>query len=98
MKDLEFFGEKEIEKRVSDLVDWVLKIWIYLILEVEILEEYKFKKEKKEKKEKEEYKFKKEKKVYDLSFYKFSFDLRELFDILREKIKVFDERIIEKFN
>lgn len=95
---MEFFGEKEIEKRVSDLVDWVLKIWIYLILEVEILEEYKFKKEKKEKKEKEEYKFKKEKKVYDLSFYKFSFDLRELFDILREKIKVFDERIIEKFN
>lgn len=64
-------------------MDWVLKIWIYLILEVEILEEYKFKKEKK---------------VYDLSFYKFSFYLRELFDILREKIKVFDERIIEKFN
>ncbi|WP_121288585.1 DUF262 and DUF1524 domain-containing protein [Helicobacter pylori] len=95
LKDLESFGEKEIEERASDLVDWALKIWTYPILDAETLEEYK---PKKEKKEKEEYKLKKEKKVYDLSSYKFSSDSRELFDILREKIKAFDERITEKFN
>ncbi|MEJ8600264.1 DUF262 and DUF1524 domain-containing protein [Helicobacter pylori] len=86
LKDLESFGEKEIEKRASDLADWALKIWTYLNLEAETLEEDKPKKEKKEKK------------VYDLSSYKFSSDSRELFDILREKIKAFDERITEKFN
>ncbi len=95
LKDLEVFGEKEIEKRANDLADWALKIWTYPKLEVETLEEYK---PKKEKKEKEEYKLKKEKKVYDLSSYKFSPYSRELFDILREKIKAFDERITEKFN
>ncbi|WRD33610.1 DUF262 and DUF1524 domain-containing protein [Helicobacter pylori] len=98
LKDLEVFGEKEIEKRANDLADWALKIWTYPKLEVETLEKYKPKKEKKEKKEKEEYKLKKEKKVYDLSSYKFSPHSRELFDILREKIKAFDERITEKFN
>ncbi|MCQ2855004.1 DUF262 and DUF1524 domain-containing protein [Helicobacter pylori] len=98
LKDLEVFGEKEIEKRANDLADWALKIWTYPILEAETLEEYKSKKEKKEKKEKEEYKLKKEKKVYDLSSYKFSPHSRELFDILREKIKALDERITEKFN
>ncbi|GAA7065869.1 DUF262 and DUF1524 domain-containing protein [Helicobacter pylori] len=36
-------------------------------------------------------------KAYDLSSYKFSSDSRELFDILREKIKAFDERITENF-
>ncbi|GAA8566827.1 DUF262 and DUF1524 domain-containing protein [Helicobacter pylori] len=97
LKDLEVFGEKEIEKRANDLADWALKIWTYPKLEVETLEKYKPKKEKKEKKEKEEYKLKKEKKVYDLSSYKFSPHSRELFDILREKIKAFDERITEKF-
>ncbi|KHL84951.1 hypothetical protein HPY173_03525 [Helicobacter pylori] len=97
LKDLESFGEKEIEKRANDLADWALKIWTYPILETETLEEYKSKKEKKEKKEKEEYKLKKEKKTYDLSSYKFSSDSRELFDILREKIKAFDERITESF-
>lgn len=51
-----------------------------------MLEKYKFKKDKKEKK------------VYDLSFYKFGFYLRELFGILSKGIKVFDERIIENFN
>lgn len=98
LKDLESFGEKEIEKRANDLADWALKIWTYPILEAETLEEYKPKKEKKEKKEKEEYKLKKEKKVYDLSSYKFSPHSRELFDILRKEIKAFDERITEKFN
>ncbi|WP_241894372.1 DUF262 and DUF1524 domain-containing protein [Helicobacter pylori] len=98
LKNLESFGEKEIEKRANDLADWALKIWTYPILEAETLEEYKLKKEKKEKKEKEEYKLKKEKKVYDLSSYKFSPHSRELFDILREKIKAFDEGITEKFN
>ncbi|GAA8306360.1 DUF262 and DUF1524 domain-containing protein [Helicobacter pylori] len=83
---LESFGEKEIEKRASDLADWALKIWTYPNLEAETLEEDKPKKEKKEKK------------AYDLSSYKFSSDSRELFDILREKIKAFDERITEKFN
>ncbi|WRA82749.1 DUF262 and DUF1524 domain-containing protein [Helicobacter pylori] len=98
LKDLESFGEKEIEKRANDLADWALKIWTYPKLEAETLEEYKPKKEKKEKKEKEEYKLKKEKKVYDLSSYKFSSNSRELFDTLRKEIKAFDERIIEKFN
>ncbi len=77
------FGEKEIEKRANDLADWALKIWTYPILEAETLEEYKSKKEKK---------------AYDLSSYKFSPHSRELFDILREKIKALDERITEKFN
>ncbi|MCQ2758534.1 DUF262 and DUF1524 domain-containing protein [Helicobacter pylori] len=95
LKDLESFGEKEIEKRANDLADWALKIWTYPKLDPETLEEYK---PKKEKKEKEEYKLKKEKKVYDLSSYKFSSYSRELFDILREKIKAFDERITENFN
>ncbi|MGL2629526.1 GmrSD restriction endonuclease domain-containing protein [Helicobacter pylori] len=82
LKDLESFGEKEIEKRANDLADWALKIWTYPILKAETLEEYKSKKAKK---------------VYDLSSYKFSPNSRELFDILREKIKAFDERITEKF-
>ncbi len=86
LKDLESFGEKEIEKRANDLADWALKIWTYPNLEAETLEEDKPKKEKKEKK------------AYDLSSYKFSSDSRELFDILREKIKALDERITEKFN
>ncbi|WRA88510.1 DUF262 and DUF1524 domain-containing protein [Helicobacter pylori] len=86
LKDLESFGEKEIEKRANDLADWALEIWTYPKLDAETLEEDKPKKEKKEKK------------AYDLSSYKFSSDLRELFDILREKIKAFDERITEKFN
>ncbi len=86
LKDLESFGEKEIEKRANDLADWALKIWTYPNLETETLEEDKPKKEKKEKK------------AYDLSSYKFRSDSRELFDILREKIKAFDERITEKFN
>ncbi|MCQ2721429.1 DUF262 and DUF1524 domain-containing protein [Helicobacter pylori] len=97
LKDLEVFGEKEIEKRANDLADRALKIWTYPILEAETLEEYKPKKEKKEKKEKEEYKLKKEKKVYDLSSYNFSPYSRELFEILREKIKNLDERVTEKF-
>ncbi|WQW25426.1 DUF262 and DUF1524 domain-containing protein [Helicobacter pylori] len=95
LKNLESFGEKEIEERANDLADWALKIWTYPKLEAETLEKYK---PKKEKKEKEEYKLKKEKKVYDLSFYKFSPHLRELFDILRKEIKALDERITENFN
>ncbi|MUU54221.1 DUF262 domain-containing protein [Helicobacter pylori] len=95
LKDLEPFGEKEIEKRANDLVDWALKIWTYPKLDLETLEEYK---PKKEKKEKEEYKLKKEKKVYDLSSYKFSPHSRELFDILRKEIKALDERVTENFN
>ncbi|ADU82937.1 hypothetical protein HPLT_02540 [Helicobacter pylori Lithuania75] len=83
LKDLEVFGEEQIKKRANDLADWVLKIWTYPILEAETLEEYKSKKEKK---------------AYDLSSYKFSPHSRELFDILREKIKALDERITEKFN
>ncbi|MCQ2907300.1 DUF262 and DUF1524 domain-containing protein [Helicobacter pylori] len=83
LKDLESFGEKEIEKRANDLADWALKIWTYPKLDLEMLEEYKSKKAKK---------------VYDLSSYKFSPHSRELFDILREKIKALDERITEKFN
>nr|WP_187903809.1 DUF262 and DUF1524 domain-containing protein [Helicobacter pylori] len=86
LKDLEVFGEKEIEKRASDLADWALKIWTYPKLDPKILEKYKPKKEKKEKK------------VYDLSSYKFSPHSRELFDILRKEIKAFDERITENFN
>ncbi|MDO7813131.1 DUF262 and DUF1524 domain-containing protein [Helicobacter pylori] len=83
LKDLEVFGEKEIEKRANDLADWALKIWTYPKLDAETLEKYKSKKAKK---------------VYDLSSYKFSPNSRELFDILRKEIKAFDERITEKFN
>ncbi|WRD23386.1 DUF262 and DUF1524 domain-containing protein [Helicobacter pylori] len=85
LKDLESFGEKEIEKRANDLADWALKIWTYPKLEAETLEEDK-------------QKGKREKKAYDLSSYKFGSHSRELFDILREKIKAFDEKITEKFN
>ncbi|GAA9366264.1 DUF262 and DUF1524 domain-containing protein [Helicobacter pylori] len=73
LKDLESFGEKEIEERANDLADRALKIWTYPKLDLETL------------------------KAYDLSSYKFSSDSRELFDILREKIKAFDERITENF-
>ncbi|WQY87398.1 DUF262 and DUF1524 domain-containing protein [Helicobacter pylori] len=83
LKNLESFGEKEIEKRANDLADWALKIWIYPKLDAETLEKYKPKKEKK---------------VYDLSSYKFGSHSRELFDILRKEIKALDERITEKFN
>ncbi|MGH1614400.1 GmrSD restriction endonuclease domain-containing protein [Helicobacter pylori] len=83
LKDLESFGEKEIEKRASDLADWALKIWTYPKLDAETLEKYKPKKEKK---------------VYDLSSYKFGSHSRELFDILSKEIKALDERITEKFN
>ncbi|GAA7431682.1 hypothetical protein ckin106_07600 [Helicobacter pylori] len=86
LRNLESFGEKEIEKRANDLADWALKIWTYPKLDAETLEKYKPKKDKKEKK------------VYDLSSYKFSSNSRELFDTLRKEIKAFDERIIEKFN
>ncbi|GAA8419279.1 DUF262 and DUF1524 domain-containing protein [Helicobacter pylori] len=82
LKDLESFGEKEIEKRANDLADWALKIWTYPKLDLETLEEYKSKKAKK---------------VYDLSSYKFSPYSRELFEILREGIKNLDERVTEKF-
>ncbi|MCQ2659222.1 DUF262 and DUF1524 domain-containing protein [Helicobacter pylori] len=85
LRDLKVFGEEQIKKRANDLADWALEIWTYPKLEAETLEEDKPKKEKKEKK------------AYDLSSYKFSSDSRELFDILREKIKAFDERITEKF-
>ncbi|OOQ10084.1 DUF262 and DUF1524 domain-containing protein [Helicobacter pylori] len=85
LKDLESFGEEEIEKRANDLVDWALKIWTYPKLDAETLEKYK-------------QKGKREKKAYDLSSYKFGSNSRELFDILREKIKALDERITEKFN
>ncbi|OKA01132.1 DUF262 and DUF1524 domain-containing protein [Helicobacter pylori] len=84
LKDLESFGEKEIEKRANDLADWALKIWTYPKLDAETLEKYKPKKEKK---------------VYDLSSYDdFSSRSRELFDILEKEIKALDERITEKFN
>ncbi len=86
LKDLESFGEKEIKKRANDLADLALKIWTYPKLDAETLEKYKPKKDKKEKE------------VYDLNSYKFGYHSRELFDILREKIKAFDERITEKFN
>ncbi len=82
LKDLEVFGEKEIEKRANDLADRALKIWTYPILDAETLEEYKSKKAKK---------------VYDLSSYKFGSNSRELFDILRKGIKAFDEKITENF-
>ncbi|OPG59789.1 DUF262 and DUF1524 domain-containing protein [Helicobacter pylori] len=82
LKDLESFGEKEIEKRANDLADWALKIWTYPKLDAETLEKYKPKKEKK---------------TYDLSSYKFSSHSRELFDILRKEIKALDERITENF-
>ncbi len=85
LKDLESFGEKEIEKRANDLADWTLKIWTYPKLDAETLEKYKPKKDKKEKK------------VYDLSSYKFGSHSRELFDILSKEIKALDERIAEKF-
>ncbi len=83
LKDLESFGEKEIEKRANDLADWALKIWTYPKLDAETLEKYKPKKEKK---------------VYNLSSYKFGSHSRELFDILSKEIKALDERITEKFN
>ncbi len=82
LKNLESFGEKEIEKRANDLADWALKIWTYPKLDLETLEEYKPKKEKK---------------AYDLSSYKFGSNSRELFDILRKEIKALDERITESF-
>ncbi len=88
LKDLESFGEKEIEKRANDLADWALKIWTYPKLDAETLEKYK-------------QKGKREKKAYDLSSYKFSSHSRELFDILSKEIKALDdlnERITEKFN
>ncbi|WQS46295.1 DUF262 and DUF1524 domain-containing protein [Helicobacter pylori] len=83
LKDLESFGEKEIEKRANDLADLALKIWTYPKLDAETLEKYKPKKEKK---------------AYDLSSYNFGPDSRELFDILSKEIKALDERITEKFN
>ncbi len=83
LKDLESFGEEEIEKRANDLADWALKIWTYPKLDAETLEKYKPKKEKK---------------AYDLSSYKFGSHSRELFDILSKGIKALDERITEKFN
>ncbi len=49
LRDLESFGEKQIEKRANDLADWALKIWIYPNLNAETLEKYKPKKDKKEK-------------------------------------------------
>ncbi|GAA7594770.1 DUF262 and DUF1524 domain-containing protein [Helicobacter pylori] len=86
LKDLESFGEKEIEKRANDLADLALKIWTYPKLDAETLEKYKPKKDKKEKK------------VYDLSSYKFGSHSRELFDILSKGIKALDEKIVENFN
>ncbi|MFP6064596.1 HNH endonuclease family protein [Helicobacter pylori] len=47
LRDLESFGEKEIEKRANDLADLALKIWTYPKLDAETLEKYKPKKEKK---------------------------------------------------
>ncbi|WRG14966.1 DUF262 and DUF1524 domain-containing protein [Helicobacter pylori] len=85
LKDLEVFGEKEIEKRANDLADFALKIWTYPKLEAETLEKYKPKKDKKEKK------------AYDLNSYKFGSHSRELFDILSKEIKALDERITENF-
>ncbi|MGL2539359.1 GmrSD restriction endonuclease domain-containing protein [Helicobacter pylori] len=40
LKDLESFGEKEIEKRANDLADFALKIWTYPKLDLETLEVY----------------------------------------------------------
>lgn len=85
LRNLESFGEKEIEKRANDLADWALKIWTYPKLDAETLEKYKPKKDKKEKK------------VYDLSSYNFGPDSRELFDTLRKEIKALDERVTENF-
>ncbi len=85
LKDLEVFGEKEIEKRANDLADFALKIWTYPKLDAETLEKYKPKKGKREKR------------AYDLSSYKFGSHSRELFDILSKEIKALDERITEKF-
>ncbi|GAA8817152.1 DUF262 and DUF1524 domain-containing protein [Helicobacter pylori] len=86
LRDLESFGEKEIEKRANDLADLALKIWTYPSLDAETLEKYKLKKDKKEKE------------VYDLSSYKFGSNSKELFDILSKEIKALDEKIVEKFN
>ncbi|GAA9646219.1 DUF262 and DUF1524 domain-containing protein [Helicobacter pylori] len=86
LRALESFGEEEIKKRANDLADLALKIWTYPKLDAETLEKYKPKKDKKEKK------------VYDLSSYKFSSHLRELFDILSKEIKALDEKIVENFN
>ncbi len=86
LKDLESFGEKEIEKRANDLADWALEIWTYPKLDAETLEKYKPKKGKREKK------------AYDLSSYNFGSNSRELFDILRKEIKALDEKIVENFN
>lgn len=86
LRNLESFGEKEIEERANDLADWALKIWTYPKLEAETLEKYKPKKDKKEKK------------AYDLSSYNFGPDSRELFDTLRKEIKALNERVTEKFN
>ncbi len=85
LKDLESFGEKEIEKRANDLADFALKIWTYPNLDAETLEKHK-------------QKGKREKKAYDLSSYKFGSNSKELFDILSKEIKALDERITEKFN
>lgn len=52
LKNLESFGEKEIEKRANDLADWALKIWTYPKLEAETLEKYKPKKKRKKRKKK----------------------------------------------
>ncbi|WP_219028136.1 DUF262 and DUF1524 domain-containing protein [Helicobacter pylori] len=82
LKDLESFGEKEIEKRANDLADLALKIWTYPKLDAETLEKYKPKKEKK---------------TYDLNSYKFGSHSRELFDILSKEIKALDEEIDESF-
>ncbi len=41
LKDLEVFGEKEIEERANDLADWALKIWTYPKLAYD-LSSYKF--------------------------------------------------------
>ncbi|GAA7435118.1 DUF262 and DUF1524 domain-containing protein [Helicobacter pylori] len=85
LKDLESFGEEEILNRTKDLATRALKIWESPKLDPETLEEYKQKE-------------KRENKGYDLSHYKFSPYSRELFDILSEGIKAFDERMTEKFN
>ncbi len=82
LKDLESFGEKQIEERANKLANWALKIWTYPKLDAETLEKYKPKKGKK---------------TYDLSSYKFSSHSRELFDILSKEIKALDERITENF-
>ncbi|QQW81975.1 DUF262 and DUF1524 domain-containing protein [Helicobacter pylori] len=85
LRDLESFGEEEIKKRANDLADLALKIWTYPNPDAETLEKYKPKKDKKEKK------------VYDLNSYNFGSHSR-LFDILSEKIKALDEKIVEEFN